>query len=167
MPSRMPRAQFVERFGDIFEHTPIIAEIAYRNGLTEAHDSADGLHGALVKAVRALTEEQKLALIKAHPDLAGRLALAKQLTDDSTKEQGSVGLDKLTPDELASFTDYNTRYMSRFGFPFIFAVKGKTKADILASFKARINNDRDTEFKTALDQIEQIALLRLKDRLPK
>ena len=165
-PSRMPRGIFVERFGDIFEHTPIIAETAHRSGLSAANDTAEGLHGALIKSMRSLKDEQKLALIKAHPDLAGRLALAKQLTADSTNEQGSAGLDRLTPDELATFNDLNSRYVSRFGFPFIFAVKGKSKADILASFKARIDNDRDTEFKTALDQIERIALLRLKDRLP-
>ena len=105
-------------------------------------------------------------MTRSWPDLAGRLALAKQLTADSTNEQGSAGLDRLTPDELATFNDLNSRYVSRFGFPFIFAVKGKSKADILAIFKARIDNDRDTEFKTALDQIERIALLRLKDRLP-
>jgi OHCU decarboxylase len=165
-PSRMPRGIFIERFGDIYEHTPIIAETAHRAGLTTANDTADGLHAAMVKAMRALKDDQKLALIKAHPDLAGRLALAKQLTADSAKEQGSAGLDKLTPDELATFTDHNSRYVARFGFPFIFAVKGKTKADILAAFKARIANDRDSEFKTALDQIERIALLRLTDRLP-
>ena len=165
-PSRMPRGIFVERFGDIFEHTPIIAETAHRSGLSAANDTAEGLHGALIKSMRSLKDEQKLALIKAHPDLAGRLALAKQLTADSTNEQGSAGLDRLTPDELATFNDLNSRYVSRFGFPFIFAVKGKSKADILAIFKARIDNDRDTEFKTALDQIERIALLRLKDRLP-
>jgi OHCU decarboxylase len=164
-PSRMPRGIFIERFGDIYEHTPVVAEMAHRTGLSHANDTADGLHTAMVKAMRALKDDQKLALIKAHPDLAGRLALAKQLTADSAKEQGSAGLDKLTADELATFTDYNSRYVARFGFPFIFAVKGKSKDDILASFKARIANDRDTEFKTALDQIERIALLRLKDRM--
>ena len=165
-PSRMPRALFVERFGDIFEHTPVIAETTHRAGLTTEHDTANGLHGAMVKAMRGLHDDQKLALIKAHPDLAGRLALAKRLTADSAKEQSSSGLDRLTPDELAAFTDHNSRYISRFGFPFIFAVKGKSKADILTSFKARIANDRDAEFKTALDEIERIALLRLTDRIP-
>jgi OHCU decarboxylase len=165
-PSRMPRGIFVERFGDIYEHTPQVADAAHRAGLSAATDTADGLHAAMVKAMRGLKDEAKLALIKAHPDLGGRLALAKQVTADSLKEQGSAGLDRLTPAELATFTDLNSRYVARFGFPFIFAVKGKTKADILASFKARIDNDRDAEFKTALDQIERIALLRLKDRLP-
>ena len=165
-PSRMPRGIFVERFGDIFEHTPIIAETAHRAELSASHDTAEGLHAAMVKAMRGLRDDQKFALINAHPDLAGRLALANQLTADSAKEQGSAGLDELTPNELAAFTDYNTRYMDRIGFPFIFAVKGKTKAEILASFKARIGNDRDTEFETALGQIERIALLRLKERLP-
>jgi OHCU decarboxylase len=164
-PSRMPRALFVERFGDIFEHTPVIAELAHRAGLTAEHDTAAGLHGALVQVMRALTVAQKLALIKAHPDLAGRLALAKQLTADSAKEQGSAGLAQLSPAELAQFTDLNTRYVNRFGFPFIFAVKGRSKVDILASFADRINNSPDAEFQTALEQIERIARLRLNDRL--
>ena len=125
---------FVERFGDIFEHTPVIAETAHRNGLSAGDDTATGLHAKLARVMRAMSDHDKLTLIKAHPDLAGRLALAKQMTEDSTKEQGSAGLDKLTPTELARFTELNTRYMAQFGFPFIFAVKGNTKADILASF---------------------------------
>jgi OHCU decarboxylase len=164
-PSRMPRALFIERFGDVFEHTPVIAEMAHRAGLSVQHDTADGLHAALVVAMRALPVSQKLALIKAHPDLAGRLALAKQLTSDSTAEQASAGLSHLSPAELVAFTDLNTRYTSRFGFPFIYAVKGRTKAEILASFNARITNTPDAEFQTALEQIERIALLRLRDRM--
>ena len=162
----MPSALFVERFGDIFEHTPEIAGTAHRAGLTTSHDTAQGLHALMAKTMNALSADRKLALIKAHPDLAGRLALSNKLTEDSTREQGSVGLDRLTPAELARFTDLNTRYMDRFGFPFIFAVKGKSKDDILASFETRITNDRDTEFKAALDQIERIAMLRLIDRFP-
>ncbi|HRK19191.1 MAG TPA: allantoinase PuuE [Hyphomicrobiaceae bacterium] len=165
-PSRMPRGLFVERFGDIYEHTPEIAEAAHATGLRANADTASGLHAILSKAMAALSDDRKLALIKAHPDLAGRLALAKQLTEDSTKEQSGAGLDRLSAAELARFTDLNSRYVTRFGFPFIFAVKGKTKDDILASFESRIGNDRDTEFRTALEQIDRIALLRLKDRLP-
>ncbi len=166
VPSHMPRALFVERFGDIFEHTPGIAEQAHRSGLTPAHDTADGLHGVLVSVMRAMNRDQKLALINAHPDLAGRLALAKQLTSDSTSEQGSAGLDTLTPDELARFTRLNTAYQTRFGFPFIMAVKGRTKNEILAAFETRVKNDAAVEFDEALRQIERIARLRLADRLP-
>jgi OHCU decarboxylase len=165
-PSRMSAPLFVEAFGDIFEHTPQIAARAHAQGFTSAQDNAAGLHGALVVQMRAMTREEKLALILAHPDLAGRLALAKQLTADSLKEQGSAGLDRLTPDELRRFTELNDAYKARFGFPFIMAVKGATKDEIMAAFERRIGHDKDAEFAEALTQIEKIALLRLADRLP-
>lgn len=165
-PSRMGEAEFVTTFGDIFEHTPQIARDAHRNGLTSAQDTAHGLHQALVAVMRQMDHAAKLALINAHPDLAGRLALAKELTADSTKEQGSAGLDTLTTEELKKFTTLNEAYKARFGFPFIMAVKGATKAEILAAFERRIAHDVETEFAEALVQIERIALLRLKDRLP-
>lgn len=165
-PSRMSKALFVEVFGDIFEHTPQIAARAHEAGLTGAQDNAQGLHEALVAQMRAMNADEKRALICAHPDLAGRLALAKQLTDDSAKEQGSAGLDKLSADELARFTALNETYKTRFGFPFIMAVKGATKDQILAGFERRIAHDETAEFNEALAQIEKIALLRLTDRLP-
>ena len=165
-PSRMGAAEFVAAFGDIFEHTPQVAQRAHARGFTPAQDTAEGMHGALVAVMREMSRAEKLALINAHPDLAGRLALAKELTQDSTKEQGSAGLDKLTPDELKKFTTLNNAYKARFGFPFIMAVKGATKDAILAAFERRIAHDVDTEFAEALMQIERIALLRLQDRLP-
>ncbi len=165
-PSRMSKALFVEVFGDIFEHTPQIAARAHEAGLTGAQDNAQGLHEALVAQMRAMNADEKRALICAHPDLAGRLALAKQLTDDSAKEQGSAGLDKLSADELARFTALNETYKTRFGFPFIMAVKAATKDQILAGFERRIAHDETAEFNEALAQIEKIALLRLTDRLP-
>jgi allantoinase len=166
IPSRLSRALFVERFGDIFEHSPEIAETAHGRGLGLAENTAEGLHATMVAVMRELPEARKRALIDAHPDLAGRLALAKQLTADSTREQSGAGLDHLTPAELAEFTALNDAYRARFGFPFILAVKGRSKAEILAIFKARLNNDTDTEFDEALCQIERIALMRLKERLP-
>jgi OHCU decarboxylase len=120
----------------------------------------------MVAQMRAMPHEAQRALILAHPDLAGRLALARQVTADSLKEQGSAGLDSLTSDELASFTQLNERYKSRFGFPFIMAVKGATKAQILSAFETRLENETDVEFAEALRQIERIAALRLADRLP-
>ena len=165
-PSRMSEDEFVATFGDIFEHTPQIARIAHQRGLAATQDTAHGLHQALVSVMRDMDRGAKLALINAHPDLAGRLALAKELTADSTKEQGSAGLDQLTPDELNTFSTLNDAYKARFGFPFIMAVKGATKDEILSAFKRRIAHDVDTEFAEALTQIERIALLRLKDRLP-
>jgi OHCU decarboxylase len=165
-PSRMSPALFVEAFGDIFEHTPQIAERAHAQGFTQAQDTAPGLHAAMVAQMRAMSRAEKHALIVAHPDLAGRLALAKQLTADSLREQGSAGLDRLTPDELKRFTDLNESYKARFSFPFIMAVKGATKEAIMAAFERRIGNDAETEFAEALTQIEKIAMLRLADRLP-
>jgi OHCU decarboxylase len=109
---------------------------------------------------------QQRALIDAHPDLAGRLARAGRLTADSSKEQAGAGLDRLTDDERARFTTLNEAYQARFGFPFIMAVKGRSKAEILAAFERRLANDAATEQEAALAQIERIALLRLKDLLP-
>jgi OHCU decarboxylase len=111
--------------------------------------------------MRAGTAEQQRSLILAHPDLAGKLAAARMLTPESAAEQASAGLDQLTPDEKARFTTLNDAYKARFGFPFIIAVKGRGKPEILAAFEARLANDADTEFATALEQVERIALLRL------
>ena len=164
-PSRMPRALFVEKFGDVFEHTPGIAERAHQAGLGSEADTAEGVHAAMVAAMRAMSHEAHLTLIRAHPDLAGRLALAGAVTADSAREQGSAGLNQLTPEELARFTALNERYTTRFGFPFIVAVKGLNKTDILERFETRVNHEPDVEFREALTQIERIALLRLQDRM--
>jgi OHCU decarboxylase len=166
VPSHMPSALFVEVFGDIYEHTPQIAFRAHAKGFSTSENTAKGLHEALVREMRAMNEAEKLALINAHPDLAGKLAAAKLLTDDSTKEQASAGLDTLTKAELARFTELNDAYKAKFGFPFIFAVKGKTKQDIMQSFEKRIHHSRDAEFAESLIQIERIAMLRLETRLP-
>jgi OHCU decarboxylase len=165
-PSALPRALFVELFGDIFEHTPQIAEDAHSAGLNRTHDSADGLHLAMITALRSLPREELLRLVRAHPDLAGRLAQANQLTADSKREQGSAGLDSLDANELKRFTALNERYMKKFEFPFIMAVKGRRKDEVIAAFEQRLGHDNSTEFQTALTEIEKIALLRLRDRLP-
>ena len=165
-PSRMGEALFVEVFGDVFEHTPGIARRAHRAGLTPVQDSAEGLHVALVAAMRDLEPTERRALLDAHPDLAGRLALAQGLTEQSTGEQAGAGLDRLSTAELARFTALNDRYRSRFGFPFIMAVKGRTKGEILSAFERRLENEPADEAATALAEVERIALLRLKDRLP-
>ncbi len=160
------RAAFVARFGGIFEHSPWIAEAAFDAGLPAGPLSAEALHGAMVAALRAGAKEQQLALIKAHPDLAGRLARAGRLTAESTKEQASAGLDLLSDAERARFTELNDRYKARFGMPFIMAVRGRSKAEILEAFERRLPNDAAAEFETALGEIERIALLRLKEMLP-
>ena len=165
-PSRMARADFVARFGSIFEHSPWIAERAFELELGPAHDSAGGLHNALARIFRSAGDDERLGVLKAHPDLAGKLAAAKRLTAESTAEQASAGLDALTDDERAEFTALNTAYVEKFGFPFIIAVRGLSKADILAAFRRRIDKPRDEEFATACRQVERIAALRLKDILP-
>jgi urate oxidase len=162
----MDRGAFVARFGGVFEHSPWIAERAHAAGLGPEADTADGLHARLVAQFRAAGEDERLGVLRAHPDLAGKLAVAKRLTAESTGEQASAGLDALTDGERARFTELNERYTARFGFPFILAVKGRNKAEILENFEARIGNDRETEFATACAQVERIALLRLKDMLP-
>ncbi|MDR7031419.1 allantoinase PuuE [Mesorhizobium sp. BE184] len=165
-PSRMDREAFVQTFGGIFEHSPWIAERAHDLELGPAHDTAGGLHNALCRAFRAASETERLGVLQAHPDLAGKLAAAKRLTADSAKEQASAGLDALTDKERELFSKLNAAYVTTFGFPFIIAVKGKSKEDILAAFEARIGNSRAAEFETACAQVERIALLRLKDMLP-
>ena len=164
-PSQMDRADFVARFGGIFEHSPWIAERAWALELGPAHDSAAGLHNALARMFRSATEAERLGVLTAHPDLAGKLAAAKRLTAESTSEQASAGLDALTDAERARFTELNTAYVARHGFPFIIAVRDNTKASILAAFETRLNNDRATEFATACAQVERIARLRLEDML--
>ncbi len=166
-PSRMDRESFVARFGGIFEHSPWIADRAFGLELGPAHDSASGLHNALCRVFRTASEDERLGVLKAHPDLAGKLALAKRLTAESTAEQASAGLDALTDAERTRFTELNSAYVAAFGFPFIIAVRGLTKGDILSAFEHRIGNDRATEFGTACRQVERIALLRLQDILPR
>jgi OHCU decarboxylase len=162
-PSSMDKASFLDRFSDVFELSPWVAEGAFMSELGPAHDTATGLHNAFCRVFRAANEQQKLAVLLAHPDLAGKLAAAKRLTQHSTDEQASAGLDALTADEHAVFTDLNDRYREKFGFPFIIAVKGLTKSDIIAAFKTRLDHDRDSEFTAACHQVEKIALLRLQD----
>jgi OHCU decarboxylase len=165
-PSQLTRTLFAERFGGIYEHSRWVAELAYDRGLGPQADTAAGLAAVMSAAVASGSDEQKRTLIAAHPDLAGRLARAKQLTADSTKEQAGAGLDQLTPEELARFTSLNDAYKAKFGFPFIMAVKGKSKEDIVSAFEQRLAHDQTTEFSTALAQIDRIAALRLADVLP-
>lgn len=165
-PSQMTKQRFVERFGGIFEHSPWIAEGAWALELGPAHDCAAGLHNALARIFRSASPDQRLAVLRAHPDLAGKLAAAKRLTPESTAEQASAALDALTDEERATFQRLNSDYVAKHGFPFIIAVRDNNKASILQAFATRIGNDTDTEFATACAQVERIAELRLKDLLP-
>ncbi|PUB10154.1 allantoinase PuuE [Yoonia sediminilitoris] len=164
-PSQMDRATFVQEFGGIFEHSPWIAEAAHALELGPAHDTAIGIHQALARVFRSATDVQRLGVLTAHPDLAGKLAAAKRLTAESTAEQASVGLDALTDAERDQFVELNATYTEKFGFPFIIAVRDNTKASIIAAFKRRIDNDRAAEFAEACKQVERIAELRLIEKL--
>lgn len=154
----MSPSAFLEAFGDIAEHSPWVAREA---AAFRPFPAREAMIGHFENALRAANREAQLALIRAHPDLANKA----KLSADSTREQAGAGLASLTPDEFSRFTDLNTRYRQRFGFPFIFAVKGATKHMILGSFEARIGNSPDAEFETALAQICRIFRFRLEDRV--
>lgn len=166
LPHEMPSGRFVERFGGVFEHSAWIAQRAHQLELGPAHDSATGLHNALARVFRSATPGERLGVLRAHPDLAGKLAAARSLTPDSAAEQSSAALDALTDAERNTFGQLNAAYVAKHGFPFIIAVRDHTKASILHAFSERLAQDTDTEFRTACAQVERIAFLRLKDMLP-
>ncbi|WP_299601567.1 allantoinase PuuE [uncultured Tateyamaria sp.] len=157
----LDRAAFVETFGGVFEHSPWIAEGVYALELAPAHDTPQGLHNALCRVFRAASEDKRLDVLRAHPDLAGKLAAAKRLTAESTQEQASAGLDALTDEERAAFQRLNASYTEKHGFPFIIAVKDHDKAGILRAFERRIGNETGVEMAEACRQVERIARLRL------
>ncbi|MBW6507073.1 MAG: allantoinase PuuE [Rhodobacteraceae bacterium] len=165
-PSTLAREDFVARFGGVFEHSPWVAERAFALELGPAHDSAAGLHAALARAFRAASGAERLDVLRAHPDLAGKLAAARRLTEASASEQASAGLDALTDAERARFSALNAAYTARHSFPFIIAVRDHGKSGILAAFETRLEAAPEVEFETACRQVERIALLRLKDMLP-
>ena len=154
--------QFVAAFGDIAEHAPWVADSAAKN---RPFASRDDMIRAFASAVAAAPRDRQLELLRAHPDLAGRAALAGQVAEESRREQKGAGLDSLSAEEFARFSDLNARYLKRFAFPFIFAVKGATKHQIIAGFEQRIANSRDEEFATAIAQVCKIISFRLKDRV--
>jgi 2-oxo-4-hydroxy-4-carboxy-5-ureidoimidazoline decarboxylase len=162
-PSCLDRAAFVALYGRVYEHSPWIAETAWSTGLNAEDDTVEGLHRTLAEIVDAAPRDRQLALLRAHPDLAGRLAVRGELTAESTSEQASAGLDKCTPAEFQRFTELNEAYKRKFPFPFIMAVKGKSRGEILEAFGRRINDSADIEFRTALAEVHKIALLRLRD----
>ena len=149
---------FVEALGFLFESSPWIAQATWS---ARPFNSAAQLHAALCATVKQAPVARKIALIQAHPDLAGRAALAGTLTPESTNEQVSAGLDRLSPDEFASFTRLNDAYRNQFGFPFVICVREHTKHSILQNFVQRLEHSREQEIDTALDEIAKIARLRL------
>jgi 2-oxo-4-hydroxy-4-carboxy-5-ureidoimidazoline decarboxylase len=162
-PSNLDRTTFVELYGRVYEHSPWIAEAVWNAGLAASCDTVEGLYQALSKIVDAAPRERQLALLRAHPDLAGRLAVRGELTAESSSEQASAGLDTCTPAEFQRFTELNDAYKRKFPFPFIMAVKGRSRGEILEAFERRIQQDEDIEFRTALTEVHKIALIRLRD----
>lgn len=159
----MDEARFTATLGDVFEHSPWVAARAFAH---KPFGEIAQLHDAMATVVKSASEAEQLALIRAHPDLAGKAALAGELTDASTLEQASAGLDRLSEREYRRFHDLNTRYCDKFGFPFIIAVKDHTKDTILDSFETRLENDAPAELATALENILRITELRLNALLP-
>ena len=162
-PSALDRTQFVTLYGRVYEHSPWIAEAAWSAGLKPQHDTVEGLHEALAAIVNAAPRGRQLALLNAHPDLAGRLAVRGELTAESSSEQASAGLDTCSPEEFRRFTELNEAYKRKFQFPFIMAVKGKSRAEILDAFERRVHHSEEVEFQTALAEVHKVALLRLRD----
>lgn len=164
-PSEMTREDFVAAFGGIYEHSPFIAERVWDAEMGAVHDSAAGLAARMAQIFRSASDQERLGVLIAHPDLAGKLAQARRLTADSTAEQASAGLDSLTDEERADFTALNEAYVAKHGFPFIIAVRDHDKPGILAAMQRRVDNDTATERAEAERQVMRIGELRLKEVL--
>jgi OHCU decarboxylase len=156
----LDQGEFVAMFGGLYESSPWVAEEAWRerpfSGFSE-------LHEAFVRTMRGAPQERRMDLIRAHPDLAGRAAVAGELTAESEREQASAGLDSLTPEEYEDFQRLNSAYRDKFGFPFVVCVREHSKETILASAAARLGHSRPEEVETALGEIARIARLRLEE----
>jgi OHCU decarboxylase len=156
--NRITPAAFATALGAVFEHSPWVAE---RASAARPFASIAALHDAMMAVVRAAPANLQLALIRAHPELAGKAAIRGELTADSTIEQSRAGLNQCSADELARLTALNAAYNAKFGFPFILAVKGLDRAGILREFALRVECDRNAEFDEALKQIGRITRFRL------
>jgi 2-oxo-4-hydroxy-4-carboxy-5-ureidoimidazoline decarboxylase len=158
------REAFVAALGQIFEHSPWVADGAFgRRPFT----GTEGLHKALCETMLGASAERKLALVRSHPDLAGRLARAGELTASSAREQAAAGLDRLDVAETAEIERLNGAYKARFGFPFVICARLNAKDAILASMRARLGNTPEAELSTALGEIAKIARLRLDEAVTK
>ncbi len=155
----MDKHDFISRFGSVYEHSPWVAEqvAAVARGI----DDPAVLAELMADCVDNADHERQLALIRAHPDLAGKARVAGELTADSNAEQASAGLDRCSKVEYEKFQALNEAYKQKFGFPFVMAVRGKTREEILEAFSRRLQNESDLEFETALQEIHTIARLRL------
>jgi OHCU decarboxylase len=153
------REAFVHRYGGVYENSPWVAERAFPKAAGVS--DPERLARLLAAEVDSAPEDARLRLIRAHPDLAGRAAVAGHLGEASTGEQASAGIDRCTPEEFSRFQTLNRRYKRKFGFPFVMAVRGSNRQAILAGFEERLENDRETEFERAIAEIHKIAKLRL------
>ena len=160
-PVSMDQHEFVRIFGGIYEKSPWVAEKAWNLGLTATDNSHNGLRRTLARIVDGAGKGAQLTLLRAHPDLAGRLATRGQLSDASAAEQAGAGLEQCSTHEYAQFQSLNTRYTRKFGFPFILAVRGRDRKKILDNFRSRIENNTEEEFAEALRQVHRIARMRL------
>ena len=159
---KLNQAEFITLLGSIYEHSPWVAQTLYTEGITSKDNDVGFLASRMKTIVEASSQEAKLNLLKAHPELAGKLAVIGNLTEDSTVEQASAGLDQCSEEEFTEFRKLNFEYTEKFGHPFIIAVRRLKRSEILLAFRQRINNDNQTEFETALIEVHKIALLRLK-----
>lgn len=160
-PKSLTLTEFTQRFGGVYEHSPWIAEQTWQAGIDETHTEVTALALAMAQTLDAASDEHKLQLIKAHPDLAGKAAREGDLTDESCTEQSSAGLDCCTEEEFVKFQTLNHAYRTKFDMPFIMAVRGSNRHQIIAGFEKRLPNDRNREFKSAIQEINRIALFRL------
>ena len=156
----MDKTQFVQVLGGVYEHSPWVAE---RVATQRPFASVEALRAAMRQTVSNAGEAQQIKLVRSHPELAGRAAVRGEMTAASTREQGGAGLAQLTPEEFARLQDLNKRYSEKFGFPFVMAVRGYDRQAIIDALATRLNNDRDTELRTSLEQIDRIAGFRLND----
>jgi 2-oxo-4-hydroxy-4-carboxy-5-ureidoimidazoline decarboxylase len=156
----MSSADFTTRLGAIFEHSPWVAE---RAAGRRPFASAQQLHQAMADVVRSASDDERLRLIRAHPELAGKAAVRGELTDESTREQKGAGLDQCSPEEFERMQDLNRHYNEKFGFPFVIAVKGHDRHSILQHFARRLENAREVEAAECIEQIIRIGGFRLAD----
>jgi 2-oxo-4-hydroxy-4-carboxy-5-ureidoimidazoline decarboxylase len=160
--STASQAAFVQALDGIYEHSPWVAEQAWN---ARPFATLEDLRVALTAAVAGAGRSAQLALIRAHPELVGRAAVGGELTELSRQEQEGVGLDRCSPEEFVRLTSLNEAYQAKFGFPFIIAVAGHTRASIIEALERRLHNNADEEFRESLRQIDRIAVIRLRDRL--
>jgi OHCU decarboxylase len=161
LPSTLSRDAFLESYGGVFEVSPWVAEAVWPHAQEGSLDEPQAMGDAMRAVIAAASDAQKLTLLRAHPDLASTAALASGLMNASARERAGVGLDAWGPEELAELHALNAGYKEKFGFPFVIAARGRTRAEILAAFRKRLGNTYSREMATAIDEAGRIGQLRL------